>query len=359
MTPSVDPGGLDLEFRVTVTNALGLSNTAIVRVHVRDASDPRSVFRADVRPGYPSSASRVYTLTDAESTMSVLPPTAPTASIIVQVRHGFDVWSASFSAPIGATLARGTYANVGAVASSTNGAMQVFGSGVWYCPTIGGSFDVLEIDTAGPLTKLAIDFVQYCNGYPGPMYGSVRINSAIPVTEVPFTQFSASTWSGGNATATLSGGGTSCRFDNPHWIAPPPGFGESPPTLPAPGVAFPYGLFAFGLANCAPGAAVSMTLTLPQSLPAGTVYWKYGPTPDNHVAHWYQVPATIAGNTVTFTVVDGGLGDDDLTANGSLIDAGGPGSGGPVAIVQPVQVPVLPGPLLAALSAMLMLIALP
>jgi hypothetical protein len=43
--------------------------------------------------------------------------------------------------------------------------------------------------------------------------------------------------------------------------------------------------------------------------------------------HWYVLPATIAGVTATFTITDGGLGDDDLTANGTIVDQGGPGVG--------------------------------
>jgi hypothetical protein len=35
--------------------------------------------------------------------------------------------------------------------------------------------------------------------------------------------------------------------------------------------------------------------------------------------------AVIEGNTVSFTITDGGLGDDDLSANGSITDPGGPG----------------------------------
>ena len=31
------------------------------------------------------------------------------------------------------------------------------------------------------------------------------------------------------------------------------------------------------------------------------------------------------GNVVTFTITDGGLGDDDLQANGTIVDQGGPG----------------------------------
>ena len=68
-----------------------------------------------------------------------------------------------------------------------------------------------------------------------------------------------------------------------------------------------------------------MTITYPSALPGGAVYWKYGPTPSNTTPHWYQLPATIAGNTATFSITDGGLGDDDLLANGGIVDQGGPG----------------------------------
>lgn len=60
---------------------------------------------------------------------------------------------------------------------------------------------------------------------------------------------------------------------------------------------------------------------------------KYGPTAGNPTPHWYQLPATIAGDTVTFSITDGGLGDDDLTANGTIVDQGGPG-------VPPPAVPI-------------------
>ncbi|MDS4060354.1 MAG: IPTL-CTERM sorting domain-containing protein, partial [Candidatus Contendobacter sp.] len=39
----------------------------------------------------------------------------------------------------------------------------------------------------------------------------------------------------------------------------------------------------------------------------------------------YVLPATLAGNTATFTITDGGLGDDDLVADGDIVDQGGPG----------------------------------
>ena len=38
------------------------------------------------------------------------------------------------------------------------------------------------------------------------------------------------------------------------------------------------------------------------------------------------MPASIVGNTVSFSITDGGLGDDDLTINGTIADQGGAGA---------------------------------
>jgi hypothetical protein len=132
----------------------------------------------------------------------------------------------------------------------------------------------------------------------------------------------------GDATATVAGGGDRCGFtSNTQFVAV-----NSVPVAPPAGYGFPHGLFGFTLANCTPGGAVTLTITYPSALPAGTVYWKYGPTPRNASPLWYQMPATLTGNTATFTITDGGLGDDDLTANGSIVDQGGPGVPGTVDI---------------------------
>ena len=99
---------------------------------------------------------------------------------------------------------------------------------------------------------------------------------------------------------------------------------EAPPT----DVNLPYGLFRFDIADLAIGESVTLTLTFPDSLPAGTAYWKYGKTQDNPVDHWYEIPVgdDDGDNIITITLTDGGLGDDDLTANGVIVDDGGPGT---------------------------------
>lgn len=141
------------------------------------------------------------------------------------------------------------------------------------------------------------------------------------------SSFSGSTATGtGIATASLTCTGTaSCAYTRAAWIAPPGGAGAPPVDATIAGVAFPQGLFDFAIVGSSPGFTATITLTFPQPVPVGTVYFKYGPTAATPAPHWYQLPAIIAGNTIMFSITDGGLGDDDLTANGTIVDQGGPG----------------------------------
>jgi hypothetical protein len=168
------------------------------------------------------------------------------------------------------------------------------------------------------------------------------VNLVVSTGLVPVTQFTAPTATGtGNATATLVGSGASCGFASAQFI-PVAGSPASPPAGTAPpGVAFPHGLFTFVVGpSCTPGGTANVTITYPQPLPANTQYWKFGPTPGNATPHWYTLPATVSGNVVTIAITDGGLGDDDLAANGSIIDQGGPGVPGVVA-APPADIPTL------------------
>jgi uncharacterized repeat protein (TIGR02543 family)/uncharacterized repeat protein (TIGR01451 family) len=124
----------------------------------------------------------------------------------------------------------------------------------------------------------------------------------------------------GDIAASFSGGGVGCGFTSRQFV--PVGAVGAP--APA-GVTFPHGLFAFTVDGCSLGAILNFTVVYPHALPPETQYWKYGPTPVDPAPHWYVLPAVIVGNTVTFSITDGGLGDDDLVANGVIVDQGGPG----------------------------------
>jgi trimeric autotransporter adhesin len=153
-------------------------------------------------------------------------------------------------------------------------------------------------------------------------------NSATDTDTLALVFFSGPSATGtGTITAALSGTG-GCSFSAPQLIGAPPGSPPVPPSLPAPNITFPQGMFDFSVTGCTPGSTVTLTMTYPQPLPLGTQYWKYGPTLANPTPHWYVLPAIVSGNTATFTIADGGLGDDDLNAtNGVIVDQGGPGVG--------------------------------
>ncbi|MDQ6619664.1 MAG: PASTA domain-containing protein, partial [Pseudomonadota bacterium] len=169
------------------------------------------------------------------------------------------------------------------------------------------------------------------------------------------TNFSAATATGsGVASVVVSGGGIQCGFSQSMFL-PVAGASGSPPAGSAPvGVSFPHGLFAFTVTSCTRGGSVAVAITYPQSLPSNTQYWKYGPTPGNQVAHWYVIPATVNGNVVTFSITDGGIGDDDVSVNGTIIDQGGPGvPGGSGSSADARPIPTLSDALLGMLIAML------
>lgn len=134
------------------------------------------------------------------------------------------------------------------------------------------------------------------------------------------TTYSGPTATGtGIATVTASGGGPACGFVAAQFLPL-----SSVPVAPPGGAGFPHGLFDFTLGGCTPGATITLNIEYPWTLPAGTTYWKYGPTPTDASYHWYPIASAISGRTLSFSIVDGDLGDDDLKPNGTLVDQGGP-----------------------------------
>jgi hypothetical protein len=168
---------------------------------------------------------------------------------------------------------------------------------------------------------------------------AVLLNTAVAGTATSGTFYAGSTPTGtGKAGVALAGGGPTCQFTQAQFV-PTQGDAQSPPVPPPVGFAFPQGLAKFALGGCDANASVTVTVSYPNPLPAGTQYFKFGPTAGNPTPHWYAIPATIVGNTVTFTIPDGGLGDDDLGINGVIVDAGGPG------------LPVQPAPVMTGVTS--------
>jgi hypothetical protein len=177
-----------------------------------------------------------------------------------------------------------------------------------------------------------------------------------PAGTSPVCYAAASATGTGTINACFTGGGNSCTYSVSQFVALS---GAAAASAPA-GVGFPQGLFNFTTSGCTAGSTQNFTITYPQPVPAGTQYWKYGPSPAGYNCsgagcaspHWYVLPSVVNGNTISFNITDGGVGDDDLAANGGIVDQGGPGnaSGGVVAT------PTLNQWMLALLAGLLVLV---
>jgi hypothetical protein len=85
-------------------------------------------------------------------------------------------------------------------------------------------------------------------------------------------------------------------------------------TNPPAGVDFRYGRVSFTVSGLTNGQTVHVTITYPGPVDA---YWKY------QDATWTLFEgATFSGNSVTLTLTDGGAGDADGVANGTVVDPG-------------------------------------
>lgn len=76
----------------------------------------------------------------------------------------------------------------------------------------------------------------------------------------------------------------------------------------------PQGVFAFTTTDCGEGPTLRLTITYPQSLPVGTKYYKYGPTPDNPAGHWYVLSSAVLSpdrTQFTFSITDNDVGDSN------------------------------------------------
>jgi hypothetical protein len=111
-------------------------------------------------------------------------------------------------------------------------------------------------------------------------------------------------------------------------FTPSQGAVEDLTALPIPvgapaGISLPHGMFSFKVTGLTPGQTVTITITLPTAMPVGTEWWKY------QDGQWYSLPigSNDGDDVITITLTDGVFpGDGDKTANGVILDPGGPGT---------------------------------
>ncbi|MDP3229970.1 MAG: IPTL-CTERM sorting domain-containing protein [Acidovorax sp.] len=151
----------------------------------------------------------------------------------------------------------------------------------------------------------------------------------------------AANWASTASTASTAGAGQGAATSpapaaNNDWVLASAGFAAAFAPLPA-GATLPLGLANLQLSSGTPGSTAAVTVHYTTAIPAGAVYMKYGKSPAGYnctgaacaVDHWYQMPAAQAvfapdRMSVTLTIQDGGVGDNDLVANGAIDDPGGP-----------------------------------
>jgi hypothetical protein len=209
-----------------------------------------------------------------------------------------------------------------AVTGFTNTSVALAGTAGATAATVTGGPAVYDVAVAGmtrPGTVIA-------TVTPGAVNSRGNQNTASTSSDntVTFTPASTEGVPGGGSTpvtASFTGGGAQCGFASAQFV-PVTAAGTPPPA----GMVFPYGLLEFVTVQCTPqgaesAATLTFTLTYPQPLPPGTQYMKYRASTNE----WYVLPgAVVDGPQIRFTLVDGGIGDDDGVVNGSISDPGGP-----------------------------------
>jgi hypothetical protein len=160
-------------------------------------------------------------------------------------------------------------------------------------------------------TSLALDssdypHISYATGGVG--VGSLHYARLIP----PDTDTVTTATGTGTATFSTSAGG----------IANLTAVAQTAITCAPWDVVFPHGLFSFNILGLNLGETVTVTITLPSAMPVGTQYWKC------QNGTWIDCASLLGDNNgdnvLTLMLTDGGLGDADGIANGTIVDPGGP-----------------------------------
>jgi Calx-beta domain len=132
------------------------------------------------RPGDPIGHGKQFTRTPADGTFFVSRIDAG-----VEIRFiGATFWYLDFVPPVAANLTPGHYeGSMGyPFQSPLTPGLNVSGDGLG-CNTLTGRFTVLEAEygPTGDVVRFAVDYEQYCDSSSSPLFGSVRINSSVPL----------------------------------------------------------------------------------------------------------------------------------------------------------------------------------
>jgi len=181
-----------------------------------------------------------------------------------------------------------------------------------------GSGITVDSFTADSATQITADITIAANAALGTRDVSVTSPGGIGTLNDGFNVYRS-----GQSVATATGTGVATFGTSSGSITGLTAIAQATLTCPAtPGLTFPHGLFSFNITNIPPGSTVTITITLPSAVPAGTQYRKC------QNGAWVDVTSLLGDNdgdnVLTLTLTDGGLGDADGTAKGTIVDPGGP-----------------------------------
>ncbi|HVQ00195.1 MAG TPA: NosD domain-containing protein, partial [Candidatus Thermoplasmatota archaeon] len=149
--------------------------------------------------------------------------------------------------------------------------------------------------------------------FPYNIHGPVQDNlPLVPTIEIvqPTT--------GGTATFTTDTGTFGSLTSVDESSLPPDAQSNKPAEL-----ALPFGLFDLTITVPNPGDSVTITIVFPSPVPTGSLWWKI--YPNNNTWFYLPIGSDDGDGTITVTLADGGLGDNDFTMDGTIHDPGGLG----------------------------------
>lgn len=185
---SVVPTTLDnCVFELTITDTAGDRETTRISIAVYQPASVTRLLHFRSAAGDYIGAGQTVTVSDTTGTFGALP--ANTGGVITfgySETNFISWWNLSLAGANGVPLTVGVYADArrAAFAGANNG-LDFYGSGRG-CNQVFGRFKVLELQTdpGGAINKIAVDFEQHCESADAPpLFGSLRINSLLPITQ--------------------------------------------------------------------------------------------------------------------------------------------------------------------------------
>lgn len=171
-------------------------------------------------------------------------------------------------------------------------------------------------------------------------YYNIQKESTLHLLAALRREFAGQLPGGGTGTLRFTTTDAGCTFDtDPVFIA-----AIDPPE----DIDFPYGVVAFTVNGCNPGAVIDVAIDYGQTLPTDAIAWKTDP--------WTPIAgASISGSVLSYSVTDGEPMDADGSVNGTIVDPVGVGVAGASSAT---AIPTLPAAGVVLLTGLLTLLGM-